>query len=40
LRFVSKILRVFVLTKDFVMTSMKLTKAQCWVSIHDLPLKY
>lgn len=36
----SSILRTFAWTKDFVPASMKMTKAQCWVRIHGLPMEY
>ena len=34
------ILGVFSWSKDFVPTTMKMTKAQCWVRIHGLPMEY
>jgi len=34
------ILRVFVWSKHFVPATMKMTKAQCWVRIHGLPVEY
>jgi len=33
-------LEIFAWTKDFVPSSMKLTKIQCWVRIHSLPMEY
>jgi len=32
--------RIFAWTKDFVSSSMKFTKVQCWIRIHGLPMKY
>jgi len=36
----SGIFRVFAWTKDFVSSSMKLTKAQCWVRIRGHSMEY
>lgn len=38
--FSPRILRVFIWTKDFVSTSIKFTKTQSWVCIHDFLLEY
>jgi len=38
--FSSGILRAFVWSKDFFPTTMKMTKAQCWIQIHGLPMEY